>query len=689
MSRASAGILARTARVASTSSQSVLRPSRSLTAWKPSPRSSSASSASFSGGAIPRPLLLYAGTAWSSPPSSRVSGRSVALASASQRATSSPEMAIVGSPSRPISVNREWSFLAIATGATASPRTISRIPARSCRSARAPRSEYANRYARPRTPSSVSRSMRTSGACAIVPPLVASGRRIGTRAARVRRPRIVSFAGGAGTGSRRSAIAMFASSTSKGLAWSVARLTRAGSPVAAAPRRALQHRHRGHRRRDLPQRHRQRTRRAPGEDQSALRRRPGEAADGELLMPVLHRERQLRKQRETRAARGHPRQRGKARRAIPRLAHVRVFAERQGLVAETMAVLQEQERGPLELLHSRRPPRAQQRAGRRTGEDERILGDDVVVESLHPGHQRKQHRIECAIAQQAQGDLGLLLAPVQGQARIGGMDGGRDLRQQVGRNGGDDPDAQRSAQGVAQARRRGHQVLRLQQHTSRPRQHLVPRRRDQHAPPVALEDAHAERLLELRQLCAQGRLRHMAELCRLPEPSRVGDGGGVLELAKGERMRNQDRPLLSLRVEHCIGTITAPQHLRFTRANPGPRKEGETHMAQRPTLTTEAGAPVIDNQNSQTAGVSGPVLLQDHYLIEKLARFNRERIPERVVHAVGSGAYGYLEVTNKDVPLWTQMKVFSAAGKRTPVFIRFSTVAGSPGAADPARAPCG
>src|SRR5437016_9992583 len=112
-------------------------------------------------------------------------------------------------------------------------------------------------------------------------------------------------------------------------------------------------------------------------------------------------------------------------------------------------------------------------------------------------------------------------------------------------------------------------------------------------------------------------------------------------------------------------------------------------MAQRPTLTTEAGAPVIDNQNSQTAGVSGPVLLQDHYLIEKLARFNRERIPERVVHAVGSGAYGYLEVTNKDLPLWTQMKVFSAAGKRTPVFIRFSTVAGSRGAADTARDPRG
>jgi len=112
-------------------------------------------------------------------------------------------------------------------------------------------------------------------------------------------------------------------------------------------------------------------------------------------------------------------------------------------------------------------------------------------------------------------------------------------------------------------------------------------------------------------------------------------------------------------------------------------------MAQRPTLTTEAGAPVIDNQNSQTSGASGPVLLQDHYLIEKLARFNRERITERVVHAVGSGAHGYLEVTSKDVPLWTRMKVFSAPGRRTPVFIRFSTVAGSRGAADTARDPRG
>jgi catalase len=112
-------------------------------------------------------------------------------------------------------------------------------------------------------------------------------------------------------------------------------------------------------------------------------------------------------------------------------------------------------------------------------------------------------------------------------------------------------------------------------------------------------------------------------------------------------------------------------------------------VSTRPYLTTEAGAPVADNQHSQTAGATGPVLLQDHHLLEKLARFNRERIPERVVHAVGSGAYGYFEVTNPDVSRYTLMKLFNAKGKRTEVFLRFSTVAGSKGAPDTARDPRG
>ena len=112
-------------------------------------------------------------------------------------------------------------------------------------------------------------------------------------------------------------------------------------------------------------------------------------------------------------------------------------------------------------------------------------------------------------------------------------------------------------------------------------------------------------------------------------------------------------------------------------------------MSKKPILTTESGAAVTDNQNSQTAGPSGPALLQDHHLIEKLARFNRERIPERVVHAVGTGAYGYLEVTSSEVPKWTKMRIFETVGKRTDMFIRFSTVASSRGGPDVARDPRG
>ena len=107
------------------------------------------------------------------------------------------------------------------------------------------------------------------------------------------------------------------------------------------------------------------------------------------------------------------------------------------------------------------------------------------------------------------------------------------------------------------------------------------------------------------------------------------------------------------------------------------------------TLTTEAGAPVPHNQHAQTAGPTGPVLLQDFHLLEKLARFNRERIPERVVHAVGAGAHGHFEVTHPEVARYTRMKMFSEKGKKTEVFARFSTVAGSRGAADAARDPRG
>jgi catalase len=105
-------------------------------------------------------------------------------------------------------------------------------------------------------------------------------------------------------------------------------------------------------------------------------------------------------------------------------------------------------------------------------------------------------------------------------------------------------------------------------------------------------------------------------------------------------------------------------------------------------LTTGNGAPVGDNQNSMTAGLRGPTLIQDVHLLEKLAHFNRERVPERVVHAKGAGAHGYFEVTN-DMSKYTKAKLFNGVGKRTQMFIRFSTVAGELGSADTVRDPRG
>lgn len=103
-----------------------------------------------------------------------------------------------------------------------------------------------------------------------------------------------------------------------------------------------------------------------------------------------------------------------------------------------------------------------------------------------------------------------------------------------------------------------------------------------------------------------------------------------------------------------------------------------------PTLTTNAGNPVADNQNSLTAGERGPVLLQDVHLIEKLAFQNRERIPERVVHAKGWGAYGVLTVKH-DITKYTKATPFSSVGKKTDLIMRMSTVAGELGAADAER----
>lgn len=101
-------------------------------------------------------------------------------------------------------------------------------------------------------------------------------------------------------------------------------------------------------------------------------------------------------------------------------------------------------------------------------------------------------------------------------------------------------------------------------------------------------------------------------------------------------------------------------------------------------LTSINGAPIVDNFNIQTAGPRGPALLQDVWLLEKLAHFDREVIPERRMHAKGSGAYGTFTVTH-DVTRYTKARLFSEVGKQTSIFTRFSTVAGERGAADAER----
>src|SRR6202166_869836 len=101
-------------------------------------------------------------------------------------------------------------------------------------------------------------------------------------------------------------------------------------------------------------------------------------------------------------------------------------------------------------------------------------------------------------------------------------------------------------------------------------------------------------------------------------------------------------------------------------------------------LTTASGIPYVENENSMTVGPRGPILIQDFILHEKMAHFNRERIPERTVHAKGSGAFGTFTVTH-DITKYTKAAIFSKVGKKTEALRRFSTVAGERGAADAER----
>jgi catalase len=121
--------------------------------------------------------------------------------------------------------------------------------------------------------------------------------------------------------------------------------------------------------------------------------------------------------------------------------------------------------------------------------------------------------------------------------------------------------------------------------------------------------------------------------------------------------------------------------------------QGSTSNDDRPLLTTRQGHPVFDNQNQRTVGERGPATLENYQFLEKISHFDRERIPERVVHARGALAYGHFTATGKvgDEPIekYTRAKLFSEAGKTTDLAIRFSTVAGGRDSSEAARDPRG
>jgi catalase len=121
--------------------------------------------------------------------------------------------------------------------------------------------------------------------------------------------------------------------------------------------------------------------------------------------------------------------------------------------------------------------------------------------------------------------------------------------------------------------------------------------------------------------------------------------------------------------------------------------EPSSFQTERTTLTNRQGHPVYDNQNQRTVGPRGPATLENYQFLEKMSHFDRERVPERVVHARGATAFGYFEAYGKwgDEPIskYTRAKLFQQEGKRTDIAIRFSTVAGGRDSAETARDPRG
>jgi catalase len=220
----------------------------------------------------------------------------------------------------------------------------------------------------------------------------------------------------------------------------------------------------------------------------------------------------------------------------------------------------------------------------------------------------------------------------------------------------------------------------------------------------AVEEAGPQFVLKFADLLRERRLRHMSQARGTAEAAGVSDGAEVAKLmqlhGRQSVVRSQlnvtscHRQCLSISSKLHIGIIAERgvslwRQLETPACSSGKKWEEMMAEEKKNTMTTDAGRPVGDNQNSLTVGPRGPVVFEDFLLFEKMAHFNRERIPERVVHAKGSGAHGYFECTSKEITKYTTAKLFSQVGKKTPTFIRFSTVGGEKGSADTERDPRG
>jgi catalase len=161
-----------------------------------------------------------------------------------------------------------------------------------------------------------------------------------------------------------------------------------------------------------------------------------------------------------------------------------------------------------------------------------------------------------------------------------------------------------------------------------------------------------------------------------------GISGGLTDFENLSESRMEERSVCFFQKASNEGNER--EELRMAKQKKASKKKSKAGK----TLTTAFGIPVGDDLNTVTAGPRGPALMQDAHLLEKLGHFDRERIPERVVHAKGAGAGGYFEVT-ADVTRYTKAKFLSKIGKRTEVFLRFSTVGGEKGSPDAARDPRG